>query len=116
LLYALAEVVSTLNLSALDLSGSSSCPENSSWTAWYDRNHPSGNCVCDLFSVLRNENPDEICENPTGVQARLVGEKMTVRQSDGVAIGLECCDSGNLNCQDYEVRFCCPTKGITLHH
>ena len=88
------------------------CSENSSWTPWYTRDTSTGNCVCQLHSALRIKNPSQICENPTGVQARLANGKVPNNQ-DGTTpnAGLGCCDSGDMNCQDYEVRFCCPLKG-----
>ena len=91
------------------------CPENN-WTPWYDRDNPSGNCDCELLSELRKENPGKICEDPTEVEARYVASKVpyTANQANiafSPGVGLACWNGGGQNCQDYEVRFCCPPKG-----
>ena len=105
----------SLIFAVVDLSLSSTCPEHS-WTTWYDRDNPSGNCDCELLSELRKENLGQICENPTEVEARLVSSKQpyTSNQANIVfntEVGLACWNNGNQNCDDYEVRFCCPPKG-----
>ena len=92
------------------------CPENS-WTAWYDRDNPSGNCDCELLSELRKENPGQICGNPTEVEARLVSSKVPFTDNQAniafnAEVGLACWNAGDLRCQDYEIRFCCPPQGI----
>ena len=67
--------------------------------------------------MLRNENPGEICVNPTAVDARLVGDNTHYSQTGQILTvnsktGLECVNGEQPNgiCLDYEVRFCCPSK------
>ena len=97
------------------MSRSLSCPENR-WTSWYDRDNPSGNCDCETLIDLRRENPGEICDEPTEIEARLVSTKAPYTgnleniQFD-TEVGLDCRNGRGQTCDDYEVRFCCPFEG-----
>jgi len=91
------------------------CPENR-WTAWFDRDNPSGNCDCETLSDLQRENPGKICSNPTSVEARLVSSKEAYNSNQENIIfdpthGFSCWNNGGSLCDDYEVQFCCPHEG-----
>ena len=91
------------------------CPDNG-WTAWFDRDDPTNKADYELLEKLKRENPGEICIHPTDIQARLVNSKTLYSSIDpnivmNPAVGFACFNSGIHQCQDYEVRFCCPFGG-----
>ena len=85
------------------------------WTQYYDRDNPSGNGDYETLTSLRNDHPDDICENPIAVDGREVSEQVHYSQTGQILtvdrdVGLSCVNSQQRNgrCLDYEVRFCCP--------
>ena len=46
-----------------------SAPPAVCWTKWYNRDSPSGTGDWEVLSNLRAENPGEICDNPTSIEA-----------------------------------------------
>ncbi|XP_078681744.1 uncharacterized protein LOC144916492 [Branchiostoma floridae x Branchiostoma belcheri] len=86
------------------------------WTAWYDRDNPSGTGDWETLTDLRKENPGEICLTPTDIQVRVIstgqdafltGETFAFYD---VTTGFVCIkdEQDDDTCLDYEVRFCCP--------
>ena len=89
------------------------CP-NGRWSNWIDRDDPTftaDNEVIDASAIFQN-----ICENPTGAEGRIVGSTETTTTQDVTmdTTGLLCLNADQSgNCFDYEVRFCCPDPIIT---
>ncbi|XP_078681206.1 uncharacterized protein LOC144916087 isoform X3 [Branchiostoma floridae x Branchiostoma belcheri] len=92
------------------------CPPCTHWTAWYDRDNPSGTGDWETLTDLRKENPGEICLTPTDIQVRVIstgqdafltGETFAFYD---VTTGFVCIEDeqDDDTCLDYEVRFCCP--------
>ncbi|XP_078616292.1 uncharacterized protein LOC144884710 [Branchiostoma floridae x Branchiostoma japonicum] len=86
-----------------------------SWTAWFDRDDPSGTGDWETLTDLRTENPGQICPAPTAIQARVIstgqdasltGEQFAYYDT---TTGFVCKknDQSDSRCLDYEVRFCC---------
>ena len=94
------------------------CPTGQ-WSAWFDTMDPSaaGGDIEMMDSHIQNIF-STICQNPTGAQGRIVGapdingEPDTTTMQERVTMsrfGLMCMSMHqNGNCEDYEVRFCCP--------
>ncbi|XP_078578752.1 uncharacterized protein LOC144863450 [Branchiostoma floridae x Branchiostoma japonicum] len=90
------------------------CP---SWTRWYDRDDPSGTGDYEILSRLRMEHPGEVCPAPSTMEARVKGSNVPASQTGdhlfifNTQLGLGCKSEdqeGHHQCEDYEVRFCCP--------
>jgi len=89
------------------------CPPEELWTPWMNRDDPSGNGDGEHLNALRAEG-HQVCESPIGVQCRrkdgvdytATGEKVTCRPAGGECLNSQQADG---NCDDYEVRFACPT-------
>lgn len=90
-----------------------------SWTRWFDRDDPDGRGDYELLSELRIDFPDEICENPAGVDARLLNGQSWKTSGEDVdispKIGLLCINSeqDDGSCSDYQIRFCCKPAHVT---
>ncbi|XP_050405893.1 mucin-5B [Patella vulgata] len=88
------------------------CPDNA-WTAWFDRDNPSGTGDHEVLSVLQQENPGKICPSPSAIDAQLLNGDSYTNGGDVLSIspsnGLVCLNSGQSDkkCNDYKVRFCC---------
>ena len=89
---------------------------NGVWTRYYDRDNPSGNGDYEILHDLRREHPNQICPNPTAVDARVIGTNNHIPISGltviaDVVFGFACINreqpSGR-RCLDFEARFCCP--------
>ena len=86
------------------------------WTQYYDRDDPSGSGDHESLPHLRQEYPNQICPNPTAVDAKVVGTNdhipiagLTVIAD--VVAGFACVNqeqTGGRGCLDFEARFCCP--------
>jgi hypothetical protein len=91
------------------------CPPEELWSPWMNRDDPSGNGDGEHLGALRAEG-HQVCENPIGVQCRrtdgvdytLTGENVTCRPAGGECLNSQQSDG---NCDDYQVRFACPTEG-----
>ncbi|ESP03294.1 hypothetical protein LOTGIDRAFT_70514, partial [Lottia gigantea] len=89
------------------------CPKepncNGNWTEFFDRDDPSGNYDSEDLTNIQIEYPGKVCENPIGVDARLLnnlnyitsGEIVTISPS----IGLICKNSDQIDnkCEDYKI-------------
>ncbi|XP_019631664.1 PREDICTED: uncharacterized protein LOC109475460 [Branchiostoma belcheri] len=92
------------------------CPPCTHWTAWYDRDNPSGTGDWETLTDLRKENPGEICLTPTDIQVRVIstGQDAFLTEETfafyDVTTGFVCIEDeqDDDTCLDYEVRFCCP--------
>ena len=87
------------------------------WTEYYNRDLPGGVGDFETLASLRRENPGEICDNPTAVDARVVGVHTHYSQTgENVGVSLDggfYCENAaqpDGNCMNYEVRFCCNGK------
>ena len=90
------------------------------WTGWLSRDRPSGSGDYELLSYLQREQPQNICEQPTLIEARIRSDKegrvftpdseLPVRlRAFSAEKGLTCVNKdqeGSL-CPDFEVRFLC---------
>ena len=90
----------------------STCPLGS-WTPWYNSDDPSGEGDDETLTTLRSLYPDVICESPIHFEARIASTGTPLNSSaDNVfasrLMGLECVNFVGVDCDDYEVRFCCP--------
>ncbi|KAK6181085.1 hypothetical protein SNE40_009018 [Patella caerulea] len=96
--------------------------ECNQWTKFYSRDFPSGNGDYELLSDIIDENPqDDICDTPSGIEARTIdgvdykdaGQIVTISPETG----FYCVNSqqNGARCLNYEVRFCClkPTPTCT---
>ncbi|XP_066268484.1 low-density lipoprotein receptor-related protein 2-like [Branchiostoma lanceolatum] len=90
------------------------------WTAWFDRDDPSGAADNEILSVIRHYNPGQICEAPTQIEARVRSSQQDASETGEVfefynTTGFSCKndDQTDGRCQDYEVRFCC-NSGVWL--
>uniref|UniRef100_A0A8C2WGZ4 WxxW domain-containing protein n=1 Tax=Cyclopterus lumpus TaxID=8103 RepID=A0A8C2WGZ4_CYCLU len=91
------------------------------WTKWFDRDNPSGPGDYEILYSLRKQYPGQICPNPgaieaqtlTGISALAAGEK--IYRSD-TTTGFICRnrDQRDKRCQDYRVRFSCPSSFCTV--
>lgn len=90
------------------------------WTNWLSRDTPSGTGDHELLSYLQREQPQNICEQPTLIEARIRSDKENRIFSPGSALpaklrefsankGLTCInkDQAGMLCPDFEVRFLC---------
>ncbi|XP_053300742.1 uncharacterized protein LOC128459840 [Pleuronectes platessa] len=86
------------------------------WTNWYDRDLPSGTGDWERLSDLKTENPGEICDSPTYIEA-VTTDTLTPAISTGENFyhynpseGLVCrmVDQIDGECLNYKVRFGCP--------
>ncbi|XP_078670996.1 uncharacterized protein LOC144911081 [Branchiostoma floridae x Branchiostoma belcheri] len=87
------------------------------WTRWFDRDNPSGTGDWETLTDLRNENPGQICDNPSGIEARVVGTGTPAAVTGdtfthfNVFSGFVCQPT---TCHDYEVRFWCPQQSFPV--
>lgn len=93
------------------------------WTNWLSRDRPSGSGDYEMLRDFQREQPSQICEQPSLIEARIRGDKTaTVFSPDTTAPaqlrtfsaeqGLACVnkDQEGTLCPDFEVRFlCAPT-------
>ncbi|XP_055003817.1 mucin-5B-like [Boleophthalmus pectinirostris] len=96
------------------------CQHKVCWTAWYDRDNPSGTGDWELLSDLKKLHPNEICETPLHIDVRTVGSNLPLTvtgqvlhiysPTEGFACRNE--DQTGRGCRDYKVRFGCPCKYI----
>jgi len=89
----------------------SKCPSGN-WTAWFNRDDPSGPCDCETLPELREDYPGKICENPVSLEARLENCDVPYDPSlpniiANLDVGFQCLNEEDFTCLDYEVRFCC---------
>ncbi|KAK6182591.1 hypothetical protein SNE40_010242 [Patella caerulea] len=88
-------------------------PECKKWTRWYDRDNESGTGDWETLADLRKDNPGQICEKPSGIDAQLLDGRHYTAGGDKVTInpttGLICLNriQNDRRCNDYKVRFCC---------
>ncbi|XP_042359865.1 uncharacterized protein LOC121955842 [Plectropomus leopardus] len=97
-----------------------SCPASfcGCWTAWFDRDDPSGAGDWEDLSSLRNENPGKICSQPLGIEARTLSGVIAAATGDVIhksdtTSGFVCRNKDqykNKLCNDYRVRFSCPSS------
>ncbi|XP_033112708.1 cartilage intermediate layer protein 1-like [Anneissia japonica] len=87
------------------------CPDK--WTQWFDRDNPSGTGDWENVPNLYSENPNTMCEKPSGIECRTTGGNSY--RSTGQTLtccakeGLICKNADNTGlCSDYKVRFLCP--------
>ncbi|XP_049446803.1 uncharacterized protein LOC125897487 isoform X11 [Epinephelus fuscoguttatus] len=93
-------------------------PRPKCWTDWFDRDNPSGNGDWENLSNLLTENPGKICSKPLAIQARTLSGLSAAEVGDVIhksdtASGFICRNedqSKNTMCNDYRVRFRCPSS------
>ena len=93
------------------------CAPNS-WTSWYDNDDPQGDGDDESLLTLRTRFPGEICAHPTEFEARVVSSGLALDLNSGNVLasrleGLECLNIFG-DCEDYEIRFCCPQGRLRL--
>jgi len=86
------------------------CP-NQRWSDFINKGAPSATGDNEVIdgNVIYQDN--DICQNPTGAEARIAGglATTTTQVVTMVETGLVCRNEDqNGDCEDYEVRFCCP--------
>ncbi|QEY17057.1 hypothetical protein D0C16_14370 [Cellvibrio sp. KY-GH-1] len=99
---------------------------SNAWTAWLDRDEPSGQGDAEVLPAFLTETPNSVCTTPSAIEARIRGTTnvftpgMTLPQTMRTfepTKGLQCynVDQRSGSCADYEVRFLCaaPTLGQT---
>ncbi|XP_071956624.1 cartilage intermediate layer protein 2-like [Antedon mediterranea] len=83
------------------------------WTPWFDRDNPSGTGDWETVGSLYSENPNQMCQNPTGIQCQTTSGAHYTSTGEVVSCsastGLVCrnADQPDNYCQDYRVRFLC---------
>jgi hypothetical protein len=123
----------TVNAQAAACPPGQDCP--CTWTAWFDRDDPSGvGDFEDLTNLIKEKKP--ICARPTAVQCRYKGgavwghQTLPLGPTNTAGAGYQCLVSGpgagaicqnaqtkppgtqsNPTCKDSEVRFCCAKEG-----
>ncbi|XP_035697514.1 cartilage intermediate layer protein 2-like [Branchiostoma floridae] len=94
-------------------------PGCTNWTAWFDRDNPSGTGDWETLTDLRSESPGQICSTPTRIQARVIstgqdaaltGEQFAFYDTTKGFVCKNNDQSDNM-CLDYKVRFCCANTG-----
>ncbi|XP_050415738.1 uncharacterized protein LOC126829694 isoform X2 [Patella vulgata] len=92
------------------------------WTEWYDRDNVSGTGDLETLTILREENPGQICEQPLAIDAQLLDGRPYTASGEIVTIspttGLICKNKDQIDgiCDDYRVRFCCdPSFNFDQH-
>ncbi len=99
---------------------------SNAWTAWLDRDEPSGQGDAEVLPAFLTEAPNSVCTTPSAIEARIRGTTnvftpgmvtpQALRSFDP-SKGLQCynVDQASGSCADYEVRFLCaaPTLGQT---
>ncbi|KAI8513398.1 hypothetical protein Bbelb_100370 [Branchiostoma belcheri] len=92
------------------------CPPCTVWTAWFNRDDPSGTGDWETLPELLDENPGQICPMPTEIEARVNGTWQKANDTGEVFVyfdtinGFACRNSRQKGgtCMNYEVHFCCP--------
>jgi hypothetical protein len=93
------------------------CASEGAYSAWIDRDDPSGTGDGEALSILR-ESPFGVCDQPIGAECRrksdgkdwtLLGEKVSCTASGGSICTNNQQPDGS--CFDYEVRMVCPANG-----
>ena len=89
---------------------------NGRWTSFHNGDDPSGSGDQETLRDFLYKNQNQTCENPTAVDARVVGNRTHYTQTGQVVTInrdktlFECYDNQQRNgeqCLDYEARFCC---------
>ena len=92
------------------------------WTAWLDRDNPSGNGD---YETKADFPAGTVCAEPVGIEARIKGTTNVFKPVSAslpevfshftADRGLACRNSDQTDgyCNDYEVRFLCPANGST---
>ncbi|CAK8674590.1 unnamed protein product [Clavelina lepadiformis] len=91
------------------------CPADS-WTQWFDVDDPTGNCDCEHFEFLQERFSNPACSSPINFEARTVGSHVPYDPNQpniraGLGFGFTCFNQPNVSCDDYEIRYCCPSGG-----
>lgn len=88
------------------------------WTAWLDRDNPSGTGDWETLNSFAG-----VCDEPVAIQCRAKDKTYWTQTTDvGVTCerdsGLACrkVDQVDNTCEDYEVRFFCPSPAVRLRH
>ena len=88
------------------------------WTPWLNADNPFDGCDMETLSVIAEKYPDLVCESPEAMDARVFLTELpfdpTLPNIRFGTFGFECCNRFGRSCNDYEVRFCCPT-GVFLY-
>jgi hypothetical protein len=94
------------------------CTPDSLWTPWLNRDDPGGNGDGEHLSAFLAEDYP-VCAHPVGVQCRRTVDKMDwTRTGERLACtpsgGAVCLNADQTDgaCDDYEVRFVCPTDVV----
>ncbi|KAK6189108.1 hypothetical protein SNE40_005147 [Patella caerulea] len=91
--------------------------DGNQWTVWYNSDDPSESGDIECLQNLRADNPGEICENPSAINAEiasiefpyyLTNEKVKISRNSGLTCLRS--DQTDNSCVDYRVRFCCPKR------
>ncbi|XP_076022344.1 uncharacterized protein LOC143012894 [Genypterus blacodes] len=86
-------------------------------TRWFDHDDPQGNGDYELLSDLLLSYPKVICIQPIAIEVQTVSGKPASNTSDvfltyDATYGFACVNAqqGHKDCDDYKVRFTCPTE------
>ena len=83
-----------------------------SWSEWKDRDDPSFKSDTETIAGFEIDGlPADLCLQPSAAQGRIKATKQMVTAQNVLMglNGLDCVNNQNdLQCLDYEVRFCCP--------
>jgi len=92
------------------------CEEwNGTWTEYFNIDQPGDDiddCDCELLSTIRENYPD-VCEFPIAIDVKLanLSDYYMFDSEFDVSLngGFRCENSDQQTCEDYKVRFCCPS-------
>ena len=84
------------------------------WTTWFNSDYPSVEGDFETLTLLRRFYPDMICNNPIGIEVRREADGMMYDPTNpnilaNLKTGFQCRSLPDQPCEDYCVRFCCPT-------
>ena len=93
----------------------SCAPEDGTWTGWTSRDDPSGNYDSETTSDYRQDG-NEICNGDlaSSIEARVIETKADYTTTGQTVLidsenGFLCDNNQNdPDCENYEIRFCCP--------
>ncbi|XP_038629499.1 uncharacterized protein si:dkey-205h13.2 isoform X1 [Scyliorhinus canicula] len=84
-------------------------------TQWFDRDNPSGDGDFEDLANLRNDYPDQICNNPTACEVETTSGVSIYSTGDNISdcsisTGFSCVnkEQEDGSCEDYKIRFTCP--------
>ena len=91
------------------------------WTKWFDLDTEKDQGDYETLLKIQKQCPESICEEPIGVEGRIVGTSDAYSSANYFSQSIELnakvgliCENEEQNCYNYEVRFCCPKGYVNL--